>query len=240
VHRDLQPVDGAARYAVLDLVRGFALFGVLIVNLLDFFRVSLFDHMLHEHSHAGWANYTIDRFVAQWFEFKAFDLFSLTFGIGVAVQAERAQARGVNAAAFLARRFAILLVFGLLHMTLVSNVDILTLYALCGLALIPLLRLPAGALAILGFAAVFAPSLLPSPPFPDLRPHAAEATRIYRDGSFAAILAFRWHETLRFMLPLLIGVAQKTLGLMMVGIAVWRSGAIRASASPGRGIDMVI
>jgi len=128
---------------------------------------------------------------------------------------------------FLARRFAILLAFGVAHMTLVSNVDILTLYAVCGFVLIPLLRLPAPVLALAGVAAVFTPSLLPVPPLPDLRTHAAEATRIYSQGSFASMFVFRWHETLRFTLPLLIAVAQKTLGLMMVGIAVWRSGVIQ-------------
>src|ERR1043166_1449524 len=86
------PVEGTARYAVLDLVRGLSLFGVLMVNLLYFFRVSLFDHMLREHSHPGWANHAVDNFVAQWIEFKAFDLFSLTFGIGVGVQAKNGAA----------------------------------------------------------------------------------------------------------------------------------------------------
>jgi len=220
MHAQFKPVEGTARYVVLDLVRGFALFGILLVNLLYFFRVSLFDHILRPHSHPGWANNAIDDFVARWIEFKAFDLFSLTFGIGVAVQA-------ANGGAFLARRFAILLAFGLAHLTLVSNVDILTLYAVCGFVLIPLLRLPAPVLASVGVAAVFGPTLLPVPALPDLQAHAAEATRIYSQGSFALMLHFRWHETLRFILPLLIAVAQKTLGLMMVGIAVWRSGVIQ-------------
>ncbi len=226
----LQPVETSERYAVLDLVRGFALFGVLLVNLLYFFRVSLFDHIVNPHSHPGAVNQAVDDFVARWIEFKAFDLFALTFGVGVAVQAERAS----NAGAFLLRRFLILLAFGLLHMTLVSNVDILTLYALCGIALIAFLRLPAVALAILGTAAVFAPSILPVPALPGaaaLRAHAAEATRVYSQGTFAAMPAFRWQETLRLIVPLLLAVAQRTFGLMLAGIAIWRSGIIR---DPGR------
>ena len=50
-----EPVQGSERYTTLDLVRGFALFGVLLVNLLHFFRVSLFDHFFRFHTHAGWA-----------------------------------------------------------------------------------------------------------------------------------------------------------------------------------------
>ena len=127
------PVEASERYAALDLIRGFALFGGLFVNLLYFFRVSLFDHMLRFHSNTGWWNRAVDLLVTGLLEFKAFDLFSITFGIGVAIQAERGKSRGVGVAAFLVRRFLILLIFGAAHMALISNVDILTLYAVCGL-----------------------------------------------------------------------------------------------------------
>ena len=38
-----EPVPISERYTSLDLLRGFALFGVLLVNLLYFFRESLFE-----------------------------------------------------------------------------------------------------------------------------------------------------------------------------------------------------
>ena len=141
-----QPVAAAERYSSLDLVRGFALFGVLLINLLYFFRVSLFSHILQFHSHGGWANRAVDLLAAEFIEFKAINLFSLTFGIGVAIQWERAKLRGGRAEVFLIRRFLILLAVGACHMVLVSNVDILMLYSLCGLLMIPALRLPAAGL----------------------------------------------------------------------------------------------
>jgi uncharacterized protein len=226
-----EPVRVSERYTALDLVRGFALFGVLLVNLLYFFRLSLFQHILVFHSHAGWANRAVDVLVAELLEFKAFDLFSLTFGIGVAVQAERAKARGAEVEVFLLRRFLILLVFGACHLLLVSNVDILTLYAVCGLVMIVVLRLPAPVLAIAGLAAVYLPGrYLPGPDFPSeaaMRAHVVNATRMYSQGGFGELLAFRWQETRELIAPLLIGVAPKTLGLMLIGVAVWRSGAVR-------------
>jgi uncharacterized protein len=226
-----EPVPVYERYTALDLLRGFALFAVLLVNLLYFFRVSLFQYMLVFHTHPGWANHAVDLLVAELLEFKAFDLFSLTFGIGVAVQAERAKLRGVGVEVFLMRRFLILLAFGACHMLLVSNVDILCLYAVCGLVTIALLRLPAAVLALAGLAAIFLPAVhLPAPAFPAdavLRAHAMNATRIYSQGSFGTILAFRWRETQELIAPVLIGVAQQTLGLMLLGVAVWRSGVVR-------------
>lgn len=226
-----RPVEASERYTTLDLLRGFALFGVLLINLLYFFRVSLFDHILHFHTHAGRANDAVDLLVTVLVEFKAFDLFALTFGIGVAVQGERAGLRGVRVEAFLVRRFLVLFGFGACHMLLVSNVDILTLYAVCGLLSIPLLRLPTAVLAMAGLAAIYLPSVFSGfrglPPEAILRAHAANATRIYGQGSFGAILAFRWRETQELILPLLVGVAQKTFGTMLLGVAVWRAGVIR-------------
>jgi uncharacterized protein len=226
-----EPIQVTDRYTTLDLLRGLALFAVLLVNLLDFFRLSLFDHILRFHSHPGWANHAVDVLVAGVLEFKAFDLFSLTFGIGVAVQAERAVLRCVGVELFLLRRFLILLAFGACHLVLISNVDILTLYAVCGLLMIPLLRLPSALLALAGLAAIYLPPVFPRgpafPPMPVLQAHAAAATRIYSQGSFSEILSFRWHETHDLLAPLLIGSAQKTLGLMLLGVALWRFGIIK-------------
>src|SRR5947209_9721264 len=97
--------------------------------------------------------------------------------MGSAIQAERARLRGVNPEIFLMRRFAVLLVFGLIHLVFISNVDILTLYAICGLLLIPLLRLPAAALALIGVALIYLPWDLYRgaglPAEPALRAHVA-------------------------------------------------------------------
>jgi len=226
-----EPVRDSERYAAIDLLRGLALFGVLLVNLLYFFRVSLFSHVLGAHTAAGWADRAVDWLVAEFVEFKAFNLFSLTFGIGVAVQAERAASRGVPAARFLARRFTVLLLFGLCHLVFISNVDILALYAVCGLLLIPLFQLPSAVLLGAGVAAVFLPPLFSYgplfPPEPVLREHVASASRVYGEASYSDALFFRWRETQHLILPLLVASAQKTLGLMLLGVAAWRFKVVR-------------
>ncbi|MGH6608692.1 MAG: DUF418 domain-containing protein, partial [Burkholderiaceae bacterium] len=155
----LQPVT--ERVVALDALRGAALLGVLLVNLEVGFRVSLFQQMLTPHTHAGWINYAVDLLIAWVFEFKAFTLFSFLFGAGVGVQTERAAAHQHQPARFLARRFAVLLVIGLGHMLLIWNGDILTLYAVCGLLLIPLVAIPARWLAVLGLAVIVLSPYLP-------------------------------------------------------------------------------
>jgi uncharacterized protein len=227
------PVSETERYRSIDALRGLSLFGVLLVNLLDFFRVSLFEHILNFHTDPGWTNRVVDVMVATLLEFKAFDLFSFTFGVGVAIQTERAMLRGIHASGFLTRRFLVLLVFGLCHLILISNVDILTMYAVCGLILIPVRRLPASALAVLGVIALLSifPTRWSLPSNDVIRLHITEATHVYREGTFFEILAFRWRETLLYIGPLLLMSLQKTLGLMLLGMAVWRTGLVQ---EPGR------
>ena len=102
------------------MLRGVALFGVLTVNLVTIFRLSLFQEFLHGPEDA-WA-----RAVSLGLEFKAVTLFSLLFGIGL--EAQREHIDGFHR--YILRRLAFLLVIGLVHLFLVWNGDVLTLYAL--------------------------------------------------------------------------------------------------------------
>src|SRR5262245_39028974 len=90
-----RPVTGDERYAALDVLRGFALFGVLMMNLETCFRVSFAHHILGQHNHAGRADDIVGLLLVVVLQSKAFTLFSFSFGIGMAVQAERAAPRGV-------------------------------------------------------------------------------------------------------------------------------------------------
>lgn len=221
-----EPLPQRDRLAQLDILRGLALFGVLLVNLLTLFRVSLFAHMTGAGAPTDLPGRTIDTLVSVLLEFKAFTLFSLLFGVGIAIQADRSQSK-TGSAAFLLRRFLVLLAIGLIHILFIFNGDILTLYAVCGLLVIPALRLPAGAIGLIGFALILLPKFIPLPiEFPgpiSLPAHAIEATRIYAQGTFGEIFAFRWRETLTLIGPLLLLTLPKTLGVMLVGVAIWRS-----------------
>jgi uncharacterized protein len=226
-----QPVRETERYQFLDVLRGIALFGVLLINLLGMFRASLFQHILEFHTHPGGLNHLVDLLAAAFVEFKAFTLFSFLFGAGVAIQAERSAKRGAPVKGFLVRRFLILLAFGLCHMFLIWNGDILILYAVCGLLMALTLPLPPRVLGLLGLATILLPNFVSlgfGSPGPDVwRAQVAAATRVYGHGTYLEILAFRWRETLRLILPLLWGVLPRTAGLMSWGASAWRSGLLR-------------
>ena len=129
----MQPTTTKERYEVLDALRGFALFGILLANLYSFFGYNALT------SEEIVALPTADRgvlFFIDWFvEGKFYGVFSILFGVGFALQAQRFRAADESFPAFWLRRMGVLCCIGLLHMYLVWNGDILTLYSVLGMLL---------------------------------------------------------------------------------------------------------
>ena len=226
------PATPAERYSHIDILRGLALFGVLIVNLETGFRIPLLEQILGPHPESGWANQIVDLLVDRLLEFKAITIFSFLFGAGIAMQAERFASPAVSARTFLARRLGWLFLLGVSHMFLIWNGDILALYGVCGLLLLPSLSLRWPALLVLGAVAMALPNFVSIPlhiPTGEAAAvHIARAREVYGHGGFFAILMFRGQESWSLIVPLLISILPRTVGLMYWGMAAWRSGILRA------------
>ncbi len=119
------------RLPLLDVLRGYALIGIFLANLVSFFGMYYleFDQVMALPFLDKAVLFAIDALV----EGKFYALFSLLLGIGFALQAERAQLRGSPFIPFWYRRMGVLLVIGLIHMYFIWYGDILTLYAVLGL-----------------------------------------------------------------------------------------------------------
>lgn len=129
----LQPTTKNERYEVLDALRGFALFGILLANLVAFFGYST---LTSEELVALPATDRGVLFFIDWFvEGKFYGLFSMLFGIGFGLQAARMKQSPGYFRAYWYRRMVVLLGFGLIHMVFIWHGDILTLYALLGMLL---------------------------------------------------------------------------------------------------------
>ncbi|RYY22841.1 MAG: hypothetical protein EOO04_15120 [Chitinophagaceae bacterium] len=133
---NLQPTSLGERHRLLDVLRGFALLGVLLANMAS--HSGYF--FLSETGRAA-LNLTQTDHVVEWLEHfliegKFYSLFSMLFGIGFALQMKRAAAFDINFTARFRKRLVIMFIIGLIHAILLYVGDILTVYALTGFVLI--------------------------------------------------------------------------------------------------------
>ena len=233
------PVNPSERIDAIDVLRGIALFGVLAINVVNEFRVSIFEEFLPVADTTGTLDRAVQTFLTMAIELKAMALFSLLFGIGMAIQFERLTPnprRGM----LLMRRLAILLVIGVAHLFLIWNGDILTEYSLAGFIALPFLwgprwLLAAGASVFLALYLVM-PLLPPVVPWPTtawITNHVAEARQVYGTGGFLEILTFRIGETAS-ILPLHVFILPRTIALFLFGMFVWRTDVVRRPPTHGR------
>jgi uncharacterized protein len=129
--RPMAPVAQRERVHEIDVVRGFALLGILLMNVEYFTRpiAGMFfglDRSLEGLDRAaGWL-------VMTFVQGKFYTLFSMLFGMGFAIQAERAAARGARFGRLFLRRMLGLAAIGAVHGYLIWSGDILLVYAIVG------------------------------------------------------------------------------------------------------------
>jgi len=229
----MRPIAAGERIDAIDILRGFTIFGILLVNMplygwpnwgpMRAIRAQLPDGPLDEA--ASW-------FLWLFAEDKFYPLLSFLFGLGFSIQLARAPA-----ADFLSvyrRRLLALLLIGLLHGLLVWSGDILITYALVGFFLLPFRD--CSQRTILVFAVVFL--LLPIALFPlqrdlnqrlfthivaadvDYKLLWNESLQTYTHGSFAEITSER-ARAVSWNLTWPISLVQ-ILGLFLLGLYAGR------------------
>ncbi|WP_439397867.1 DUF418 domain-containing protein [Bradyrhizobium sp. PMVTL-01] len=234
-----KPMSSSERLDAIDVLRGLALFGVLAMNIVTIFRVSFFAPVLLN-AEPGWP---LDRAVAAVLtvavQSKALTLFSLLFGVGLAIQFERL-AGNARRVILLVRRLVVLLAIGLVHLYLIWDGDILVHYALAGFVVLPFLRgarwlMVGAALLLLGLyvTMLLLPPIVPLPDAAEMAALAADATRAYGTGGFFDVLAFRIHEV-TVIFPLQVMGLPPTVALFLVGAFTWRSGVLRRASTNRR------
>ena len=127
------------RVDVLDVLRGVAVLGILLVNIDSFIGYGFLPVTPPVPGATRLDDLTI--FLVEFLvQGKFYCLFSLLFGVGFSIFIQRAAARGVDAVRLFKRRLIGLLVIGAIHSFLIWYGDILATYAVIGFGLIPFLR----------------------------------------------------------------------------------------------------
>lgn len=157
--RGLQPVTQASRVQSVDTLRGVAILGILMMNILAFALPSVSYLNPMEPTATEFAGeftglnklvWYIQYFV---FDMKFITTFSMLFGAGVIFMHNRATATQGAKSSFAKvyySRLGWLVLFGLIHAYALWYGDILVSYALCGLLLYPARRLKPMTLTLIG------------------------------------------------------------------------------------------
>lgn len=137
----LRPVQTADRYASLDFLRGVALLGIALMNIV--FSGLPIAADFNPKVSGGYTGLNLASFFAQYvlFDGKMRGIFSMMFGASTWLLVKRLtdSGAGIRAAQIVGRRMLWLQLFGILHAYLIWHGDILYPYALLGLVLLPLL-----------------------------------------------------------------------------------------------------
>jgi uncharacterized protein len=236
----LAPLPPEERLVVLDVLRGFALLGIIVMNLPGY-SAPWSAWMLDPRLFPGRIDRAAEFGMTLLVEGKANSIFSFLFGLGLTIQMQRAGGRGRSLTPVYLRRLAGLLVLGVAHGLLVWDGDVLQVYAVIGLLLFALRRAPDR--VIVGFIGFFL--LLPIARSAwglytqEPRSHAIayyvalvhEHLRVFSRGSYAEQLAARalyWKEAYLFMREL-HGITWAYCSFsvtMLLGLLAGRSGVL--------------
>jgi hypothetical protein len=137
------PVEKRTRIGGLDVLRGLAIFGILVVNILQMFLPMYL---------ANWPVAVVPGETGMWaswfltdalFESKFITVFSLLFGAGFGLQLLRTGESRRDFRRLYLRRIAILMIFGVIHAVFFYMADVLVIYGLTALLLMLLRNWPA-------------------------------------------------------------------------------------------------
>ena len=218
----LEPTRAGERITTLDAVRGVAVLGILTMNAVSYGL----DQAAYLNISAGgidtWLDWAIGGAGEILFDQKFMGLFSMLFGAGIVLFHERAADKGRRANWLSLWRNALLLGIGILHAMLWMG-DILILYAVCAPFLIAFRnRRPRTLLALGGGLLLLAAALA-----------LAVQTTVDGDGAGLGALWIAGAEEETGALAWFIADAfLRGLGMMLIGVALYRTGVVTGARSP--------
>ncbi len=255
------PVRGSERIEALDVLRGVAVLGILVMNVQSFALPFAAYSNPSVYTGGGPVDLAFWAFAQIFAEQKFMSIFSLLFGAGVALMLDRLERRRraaeeagaerpVRVARIHYRRTAGLILIGLVHAYLLWYGDILVTYGLCALVLYPLRRLRPSRLLAIGVLLLLIPPVISQTYAYYLEGLPADA-RVEAKGSFLPseaqvedeLEAYRggWLGQMEMragaalMLQTVlfaVFVAWRAGGLMLIGMAFYKWGVVTAERPP--------
>lgn len=222
----IQPVSSRERISSIDILRGFALLGILLVNVLGFnasffYFGGYYGHLpddFQQRFYNIFISLTADKFIF---------LFSFLFGYGIYMQYRRFSEKGADFIGFFARRMVILALFGIAHILLLWAGDILLLYAIAGFIAMHFVKASTKWQIVLALAFYFFIGIwltagvwidLPDAMSSTCTECLEKAKTIYSNGNYFECLRLRLIEYAAFRYINLFYYLPKIIGLTLFGM----------------------
>lgn len=228
---ELAPVAPRDRVAALDVIRGWALFGVLAANVYEVASGRRYGLAPPD---ATLVDMTATRVIEIAISAKSITLLTMLFGLGFSMQLTRAGQRGEDVRHLFLRRLAALLAIGICHATLLWWIDVLWTYSLVGVLLLAFRRASDRALLRWAAALIFIPRLamvIPAiaAPVRDAMPHPdslaafhAQMVDAIRGGDLPTRAIMHARQILYQVSPILAWYLPWVLGRFLLGFYAGR------------------
>lgn len=221
------------RIALLDVLRGLALVGILVVNM-EYYSQTVYDGWLQPELRT-WVDLTARWFVIAFFQLKAYLLFALLFGYGIGMQLQKhGPIESPSAKANHLRRMLVLAALGIVHATLLFSADILVTYAILGVISIAFWRASTSQLVVwssVAFVEGIGVGILLVVLLPVDMASGIDIDRIrgiYAQGTVMQVIAQRISD-LSVAFPFVFFVqGPMAFAMLLLGIAMARTGVLTA------------
>jgi len=248
--RGLSPVSAGKRIVSLDVLRGFAVLGILVMNIQAFSMIIAAYFNPTAYGDLQGANFWVWLLSHVFADQKFMTIFSMLFGAGIVLMWQRAQAVGRKSTGLHYRRMLWLIIFGLMHAYLIWSGDILFTYGFCGLFVYWFRKLRPTTLLIVGLIILsVSPALslmagytMPLWPEENVRQMESDFWRLPPEKLAEEIANYQgsWSQQMQSRVPASLGMHTGALltwafwragGLMLIGMALFKLGVFSAARS---------
>ncbi len=232
------PISKQERILTIDIIRGFALLGIFLVNMPAFHSPAF---MISHPEYTG-MDYWLDLFLQMFVQTKFYTIFSFLFGLGFYIFMNRAEQKGLHINRLFTKRLTVLFLFGAIHFIFIWYGDILHTYALAGFFLLLFYKRKTKTILIWAFSLLFVFHSLISLPFlipastmkegiqaleQDKENKLPEYMDIYENASYVDWVSYRFHTeiiplTLELPIVLITVLAMFLFGLYAGKIGIFQ------------------